>query len=108
MIRLLLIGLLWLPVEAEEFLRTTRIRGNTVRFYLSPEFTKAYVRHALTLTYPEEVRLEELPPSIVEVPLITNTIAVIWLSGRTYTIEEMDEDLYYSLMRVKEFFKRFF
>jgi hypothetical protein len=33
---------------------------------------------------------------------------VIWLSGNEYTIDEMDEDLYCSLIKIKAFFKRFF
>ena len=93
---------------AEPLIRTKTIQNNSVYFRLSAEFTKKYVRESLHLSYPQEVDLNNLPPSIVDIPLITNAIAVIWLSGKEYTIEEMDEDLYYSLVKIKTFFKRFF
>lgn len=93
---------------AQPLIRAKSLNKNSVCFYLSPEFSKKYVRQSLLLSYPLEISLDELPPSIVDIPLITNVIAVIWFSGQEYTIEEMDEGLYYSLIKVKEFFKRFF
>ena len=92
----------------ESLIRVKIIKQNTVYFHLSNEFSKEYVRQPLHLSYPQEINLEDIPSSIVDIPLITNVIAVIWLSGKTYTIEEMDEDLYYSLIKIKTFFKRFF
>ncbi len=79
-----------------------------VRFHLTDEFNQKYVNQDFFLAYPKEVNLQELPPSIVEVPLIMNLIAVVWFSGEEYTIDEMDEDLYYSLIKIKEFHKRYF
>lgn len=75
---------------------------------MSPALSSAYVRQPLTLCYPQDIDLATLPESIVDIPLITNIIAAVWLSGNEYTIEQMDEDLYYSLIKIKEFFKRFF
>ncbi len=92
----------------QPLIRTKSIKDTSVCFYLSAEFSKEYVRQPLLLSYPQEIDLKSLPPSIVEIPLITNVIPVIWLSGKEYTIEEMDEDLYYSLIKIKDFFKRFF
>ena len=93
---------------AEPLIRAKIIKNNSVYFHLSVEFTKKYVKQPFHLSYPQEIDLKNLPPSIVDIPLITNVIAVIWLSGKEYTIEEMDEDLYYSLVKIKIFFKRFF
>lgn len=95
-------------IHAEPLIRAKIVQNNNVSFYLSTEFTKKYVKQSLSLSYPKEIDLTSLPSSIVEIPLITNVIAVIWLSGNEYTIEEMDENLYYSLIKLKEFFKRFF
>lgn len=92
----------------EPLIREKAIKGSTVCFYLSREFSRKYVATPLRISYPEEIDLESLPPSIVDIPLITNVIAVIWFSGKEYTIEEMDEDLYLSLLKVKSFFRRFF
>lgn len=103
-----LIGCVFEIHAADTLVRARAIDKNSVRFYLSADFSKKYVRTSLSLSYPQEIDLETLPPSIVDIPLIANIIAVIWLSGNEYTIEEMDEDFYYSLIKVKEFFKRFF
>jgi hypothetical protein len=98
-----------LEISAAEPLITTKIiKDNSVCFHLSAGFSNKYVRHPLLLSYPQEIDIHSLPPSIVDIPLITNVIPVIWLSGKEYTIAEMDEDLYYSLITIKEFFKRFF
>lgn len=84
------------------------IKNNNVNFYLNEKFRKKYAKGPLNISYPEEIDLNTIPSSIVDIPLITNVIPVIWLSGKNYTIEEMDEDLYYSLIKIKKFFKRFF
>ncbi len=93
---------------AEPLIRARIIQQNTAYFHLASGFAKKYARGPFHISYPPEIDLSILPPSIVDIPLITNTIAVIWLSGNEYTIEEMDEDLYYSLIKIKAFFKRFF
>jgi len=93
---------------AEPLIRTKIIKNNDIYFHLSNEFSKKYVKEPLHLSYPQVIDLKNLPQSIIDIPLITNVIAVIWLSGKEYTIEEMDEDLYYSLINIKIFFKRFF
>lgn len=92
----------------EPLIKITRIKKNWVRFYLSPRFSKRYVRQPFTLTYPPDIDLEKLPPSVVSIPLIANVIAAIWFSGERYSIDEIDEGLYYSLQKIKEFFRRFF
>ena len=93
---------------AEPFIRKREVDSNSAIFYLSPEFSSKYCRKYFQISYPEDLDLKSLPSSIVDIPVITNTIAVIWLSGNEYSIEEMDEDLYASLIKIKSFFKRFF
>mgnify|MGYP003529589934 CR=1 FL=1 len=92
----------------EPLIQAKSIHKNSVRYFLSKEFSEKYVNQPLHLTYPEAINLGNLPNSIVEIPLITNVMPVIWISGKEYGIEEMDEDLYYSLIKIKEFYKRFF
>lgn len=92
----------------EPLIRLKSLHEGSVRYFLSKEFSEKYVSQPLHLTYPQEVDLGSLPNSIVDIPLITNVIPVIWFSGKEYSIEEMDEDLYHSLITIKEFFKRFF
>lgn len=96
------------PKKPTPLIKLKSVHNNSIRFFLSDEFSKRYVRKPLHLAYPEDVNLELLPESIVNIPVITNVIPVIWFSGNQYTIDEMDKDLYYSLIKIKSFFKRFF
>jgi hypothetical protein len=103
--------LLFFPLTLSALLpliESKTIENNLVRFHLSREFSQKYVNEEFYVSYPKEVDVPNLPSSIVEAPLISYTIAIIWFSGEEYTIDEMDEDLYYSLKKVKEFFKRYF
>jgi hypothetical protein len=84
------------------------LKKNTCQFSLYGELGRYYIRQPLSLAYPKEVNLEKLPSSIVDIPLITNILPVIWFLGKTYSIPEMDEDLYNSSVKIKEFYKRFF
>ncbi len=93
---------------SQQLIKGKYINNNNVCFYLSADLCENYIDQPLSLSYPQDINLKSLPPSIVDIPLITNIIPVVWLSGNTYTIEEMDEDLYYSLIKIKKFFKRFF
>lgn len=95
-------------LASEPLIRKKIIRDNEIYFHLSADFTKKYVRQPLHLSYPSEIDLNALPSSITDLPLIANVIAVIWLSGERYTIDEMDEDFYHSLVKIKAFFKLFF
>lgn len=92
----------------EPLIKAKIIKNNNACFHLSTEFSKKYIRQPLLLSYPKEFDLNTLPSTIIDIPLITHVIPVIWVSGKEYTIEEMDEDLYYSLIKIKMFFKRFF
>ena len=34
-----------------------------------------------------------------------NVIAIVWISGNTYYVDEMDTEFYHSLIRIKKVFK---
>lgn len=111
MILLRCLILVFFPLNISALLpliESKKIENNRVRFGLPKNFSQKYINEELCISYPKEVDVQNLPPSIVDVPLITSVIAIIWISGKKYTIDEMDEDLYYSLIKVKEFFKRYF
>lgn len=93
---------------SQEILRAKLIKKNNICFYACQEFNNKYARKPLKISYPKEIDLDKIPQSIVDIPFITNVITTIWFSGKNYHIEEMDEDLFYSLIKIKQFFKRFF
>lgn len=93
---------------ATEIITKRFIKKNKIVFLILAGLDRKYLGEPLSICYPADIDLSRLPTSIVDIPFITNLIPVIWFSGQHYTIKEMDEDLYYSLIKVKEFFKRFF
>lgn len=56
----------------------------------------------------DDLQLQNLPESINTIPFILCAIPAIWFSGKTYTIETMDKDLYDSLKKIQHVFKIFY
>ena len=58
--------------------------------------------------YDADVDLTQLDYSIQIMPFIMNVISIVWISGKDYIIESMDEELFASMEKVKEVFKRMY
>ncbi len=84
-------------VELDEDKRSMDVIAHT-------EFSKKYLRRDFFVAY-DDVDLTKLDYTILTVPFIMNVISAVWLSGDTYSIEAMDEELFYSIKRLKEVFK---
>lgn len=104
---LILFCLFFHALDAAPLLVKRSIRKNSAIFTLPEEFYDRFITKDFWIYYPNDINLEKLPQSIVDVPVIANVIAMVWFSGKTYEIEEMDEDFYYSLERIREIFKRY-
>ncbi len=72
-----------------------------------PEFSKNYLRWDFFVAY-DEVDLTKLDYTIVTAPFIMNVISAVWISGDKYSVEAIDEELYYSIKRLKAVFKVMF
>ena len=66
------------------------------------------LHRAFFVEYDSSIDLSNEDFSIVTVPFVMTVAPMIWLSGNIYTIESMDEDLYYSLEKVKKVFSIFY
>ena len=82
---------------------------DTVTYYFNKELKKGgYVcKDSYTVSYYHSVNLLELNESLIAVPFITAFAPIVWLSNKDFTINEMDEDLYLSLIKIKKVFKFF-
>ncbi len=76
----------------------------TMSVIANPAFKKKYLRKEFFVEY-DDLDLTQLDYTILTVPFIMNVISIVWISGETYSIEAMDEELYYSIQRLKEVFK---
>lgn len=108
LLRLILIAFPFVLAAITPLIESKKFQDNQVQFKLNKKFRRQYVNQDLTISYPSDINIRNLPNSIIEIPLITSSIAVIWISGNQYSIEEMDEDLFNSLIKIKEFFRRYF
>ncbi len=67
-------------------------------------FKGKFLRQTFFIRY-DDVDLSKLDYSILTIPFIMNVISTVWVSGNHYSIDVMDEDLYYSLKRLNQVFK---
>lgn len=92
----------------DQFITSINKDGQRITFVVNKQFHTAYLRDNLFVEYDTDIDLNQLDYTIITMPLIMNTIAIIWISGNDYYIDAMDRDLYYSLEIVRKIFKRFY
>ncbi len=85
------------------------VEKNKVSIEVEEGFKKEYLKDNFFVTYNEpEMDLTLFNQSIVTIPFILNIISIIWISGEDYYIDTMDEDLHYSLIRIKKVLSRMY
>lgn len=105
---LLAIGFTTHTAKPKEFIKSIQIKDHTISYHINQALHDQYLREDLYISYPNDIHLQGLDYTILTMPLIMNTIAIVWISGENYTIPAMDENLYYSLETVHEIFRRFY
>ncbi len=84
------------------------VSKNHLNIEINPEFRKKYLLGNFFAKYPKDIDLEKLDYSIQIMPFTMNVVSIVWISGHDYYIDSMDEELYYSLEKIKEIFKRMY
>lgn len=92
----------------EQFITSINIKKQKITYVVNARFHDTYLRDNLFVIYQDDICLDQLDYTILTMPLIMNTIAMIWVSGEDYYIDAMDEDLFKSLEIVHEVFRRFY
>lgn len=100
--------LVTIPSHTKELISSIKIKNNSITYRVDKHLRKNYLREDFFVTYHEDINLKELDYTIITMPLIMNIISVVWISGKDYSIEAMDKELFESLEVVKEIFKRFY
>ncbi len=95
-------------IQTQEFLESINVDGHSIIFCVNKTFHDTYLRENLFVTYQDNIDISQLDFTIITMPLIMNTISIIWISGQDYYIEAMDKDLYDSLNTIHEIYKRFY
>lgn len=84
------------------------IHHNRITIIAHPAFLKEYLKEHYFVEYGPEVDVKQLSYSEATVGFIMYMAPLVWYSGKTYTVLEMDEDLYYSLQAIQTIFRTFF
>ena len=91
-----------------DLIDSVTVHKNEVRIAINKDFKKKYLLGDFFAEYDENIDLTELDYSIQIMPFIINVVSIIWISGKDYYIESMDQELHESLKKVKEVFKRMY
>lgn len=89
-------------------IQNIEITPHTLRFTLDPELHNKYFWENFYVTYHDDVGLLDLDYSIITMPLLLNIYSIVLISGNDYYIDEMDKDLYHSLLIVAKALKRLY
>ena len=84
------------------------VQKNHLSIKVDKAFKNKFLLEDFFATYESDIDLEKLDDSLLVLPFISNVISIVWISGRTYYIDSLDEDFYESLKTIKEVFKRMY
>lgn len=92
----------------DRLIESINLEKHKVTYSISRNLRTAYFTEDLFVEYEKDIDLTKLDYTIYTIPLVLNVISTIWISGKIYTIEAMDKDLYESLKIIKKVFKRLY
>ncbi|MGE0009522.1 MAG: hypothetical protein AB7F19_03190 [Candidatus Babeliales bacterium] len=97
-----------LKAQELQFIDAIDLEDHKITYYVNQEFHTIYLRDNLFVEYEPDINLWDLDYTIITMPLIMNTIGMIWISGNDYVIDAMDKELYHSLELIRTIFRRFY
>ncbi len=97
-----------IPQEPENIIQSVTINKRLITVSINESFKKAWLVDDFFAQYERNIDLRKMPKSIVLLPFILNIYPIVWISGKDYSIDCMDEDTYYSLERIKKVLQRLY
>lgn len=92
----------------ENLIEKIVINNTRVTVFAHKHLHRTYLKENYFAHYADDIKLDELPYSLVTMSFVMNVAPLVWYSGKMYTISEMDEDLYHSLETIRIIFRTFF
>lgn len=94
-----------LQIQATPLISRIVLRNNKIIIRPNKLFKKKYLRDDFFASYrQEDVDLKMISKSTLVMPFLMNVIPIIWLSGETWEVDEVDEALFESLTLLKKIF----
>lgn len=91
-----------LVARERELIQKLYIKKNYLEVRLHDDIQKKYLTEDFFVEYEQDIDLEAMPYEIATMPVIMNVIGLIWVSGKTFYIDSMEEELYQSLKTIKK------
>ncbi len=92
-----------------DIIESMKVKRNRIEVRVNKSFAQKYLKKPhFFAEYNYDFDLSLLDNSIVSIPFVTSVIPIIWVSNTDYSIDSMDEDLYYALANIKNVFKLFY
>lgn len=85
-----------------------KVTKNQIEVTIHKDFKKKFLKSDFYATYDKDLDLSSLDSSVLVLPFVSNVISIIWISGKKYYIDSIDQDFYESLKTVKEVFRRMY
>lgn len=95
-------------LKAEDLIESYSIKKNRLYVKINEDFKARYLNDDFFVVYDEDINLNKLDKTIALLPFHLNIVTIVWISGKTYEIDAMDEDAYKSLQTIKEVFRRLY
>ena len=94
----------------EMIIKSVTRDGNKLTALFSKKLVESgYLKQpSISIEYSGHIDLNALSSTIINVPFVMMIAPIAWFSGDTWTIDEMDYDLYNSLEKVKSVMKFFY
>ena len=100
---LLLVCVLYNCINAEtELIESMLVNKNRIDVIVNEEFKTKYLKSDFFAVYDSDIDVEKLDYSLQIMPFILNVVSIVWISGSHYYVDSMDENLFYSLQKVKK------
>ncbi len=104
---ILILGIFPSCLLSQPILSHLSAKKNVLTFEPSPYLKETFLNNQnFIVTYDRTI--QDLPQTVLTIPYIMCMSPFLWLSGKTYTIPEMDHDTYYALENIKKVFKSFY
>jgi hypothetical protein len=88
----------------ENLIKSILVEKNYIKFLINDELKSNYLSDDLFVEYETDIDLTSLDYEIITMPLIMNVISLVWISGKNYYIDSMDQEAHESLEYIKKVF----
>lgn len=93
------------PHEPKKLIEKIKATKNRIAVTVNKEFKRKYLKSDFFAEYDSDIDVTPFDYSVLSLPFLLNVITIVWISGENYFVEEMDTELYYSLIQIKKVFQ---